>query len=133
MIPVQKTEWINFLKTNITTLGSNVYPEFTDDPRTVEPFCTVEIEVFDSEQMDTGEMKYGFAHLMFVSSDTYTLDKLLLDKLDDELTVKKEQFVSFCYGGILDVTETKEYKPGIEGLLKREVDIGMSWNKYNYS
>ena len=127
MITPQKTEWITFLTTNVTAFGSNVYPEFTDCERNADPFCVVEIIVFSSEPMITGTMRFGVARITFVASDPYTLDYTLLDKFEEELILKSEQFTTFTYLGIRNVSKVEKYAVEKENLLKREVDIGMTW------
>lgn len=129
MITSQKVEWITFLTTNITTFGENVYPEFTDRPRNADPFCVVEVIVLSSEPMLTGTMYFGFARLTFVASDPKTLDYTLLDKFGDELELKYTNFTTLTISGINNVAKVEKYAAEKENLLKREVDIGMSWYK----
>jgi len=127
MIEPQVTEWVTFITTNMTIFGSNVYPEYTNIDRNVNIFCTVELNVIDEDKMDTGNMFFGFVRLTFVADDKLVLDKDLLDKLDYELSLKSSQFTTFIYGGFGFVSKTEKYKPDIDNLLKREVDINMSW------
>lgn len=129
MITPQKVEWITFLTTNITTFGENVYPEFTDRDRNAEPFCVVEVIVLSSEPMITGTMYFGFARLTFVASDPKMLDHTLIDKFGDELELKYQNFVQLTVTGINNVSKVEKYTPEKENLLKREVDVGMSWYK----
>ena len=127
MISPQVTEWATFISTNMTVFGSNVYPEFTEIERNADIFCTIDLEVLDDEEMDSGKMYFGYVRLTFVAPDPLTLDQSLVDKLDYELSLKSKQFTTFTYGGVGNVSKTTKYKPDIDNLLKREVDIRMSW------
>lgn len=129
MISPQKEEWIRFLTTNITAFGENVYPEFTDLLRNADPFCVVEVIVLSSERMLTGTMYFGVTRLTFVASDPLTLDHTLLDKFGDELELKYDTFTTLTINGITNVAKVEKYTAEKENLLKREVDIGMSWYK----
>lgn len=126
MLTPQKIEWINFAATNVTEFGSNVYPEFSDVERNANVFCVVEVYVLGSERMITGTMYHGYVRLTFVGPDPRTLDPLI-DKLGNALELKGDQFVNLTYGGVNNVSKPEKYSEEKEDLIKREIDLAMTW------
>lgn len=127
MLTPQKVEWIEFITTNVTFLGNNVYPSYAEVNRTSDIFCIVEVFILESEPMITGTAYSGFARLTFVAPDPKTLDHELLDTFGDVLEIKHDQFVTLQFGGVANVSDTEPYIPEKEYLIKREVDIRMTW------
>jgi hypothetical protein len=123
----QKIEWINFITTNITALGSNVYPAFSDIEQNADTFCVVEVNVLSHEKMESGSMYSGYVRLTFVAPTPKVLDHTLIDKFGDELELKYRQFIKQTVMGIKNISPTEKYKPEIENMLKREVDVGVKW------
>lgn len=127
MLSPQIVEWNTFVATNVTTLGSNVAASYSDIDQNALSFAIVEVEVLDNEKGTTGSMYFGFARITFVASDNYTLNKLLVDAFGDALELKYTQFVTFTCGGVKNITKVERYSPENESLLKREVDVQMTW------
>lgn len=127
MLSPQKVEWIEFITTNVTYLGSNVYPSYAEVERTSDNFCIVELFVLESEPMLTGTAYSGYVRLTFVSTDPKSLDHDIIDTFGDALEIKIGQFTTLQCGGVANVSETEPYIPEKEYLLKREVDIYMTW------
>jgi hypothetical protein len=127
MLSPQIVEWNTFVAENVPTLGSNVAASYADIDQNALTFAIVELEIYNKDRGVSGDMYFGFARITFVASDSYTLDKLLVDVFGDALELKDKQFVTFTCGGVSNVTKTEKYAPENETLIKREVDIQMSW------